>query len=221
MKPIFIFLLFLSIQTVFGKLYTKCELARELVDFHGSTVENAKKFLCISEFSAEFNTNYSGENTFGIFNIGREACGVEVPSGSCNILCKSLLDDDIRNDFICALQTKIKDENDCDNDIDIDDCELVSAAIDDDSDNEASNETFDENEKPTSLENAYEIVKQEEEGDEEEEQTKSENDEPTIPEIEIEQVSVMTQKTETRVDMIRELVQRNRKLNARFIFLFV
>lgn len=120
-----IFILFLSVSSnVNGKLLSKCELVTELVEVYNATVETAEKFACIAQYTG-FNTQYSEENSFGIFNISSEACGVDEAEGSCSLICDSLVDDEIENDFVCGMTTEIVESfGDCE--ISIDDCGLKS-----------------------------------------------------------------------------------------------
>ena len=88
-----------------GKIFEKCELARELMTY-GTTFEDAEKFICMAEYPSGYNTEYNEENSLGIFNISKNVCQTETIGGSC---CESLMDDNIENDLECAKQAAVID----------------------------------------------------------------------------------------------------------------
>lgn len=92
------FLLVSAVLIDFGrsKVFSKCELAEELVKVHNETLIDAKKFVCVAEQSSRYSTQYSTVESFGIFNITSDQSAV------CNISKSNLLDDDIEDDLICA-----------------------------------------------------------------------------------------------------------------------
>lgn len=192
-----IFILFVTISSnVDGKLLTKCELAKELVEVNNATFETAEKFVCIAQYTG-FNTKYVEDNSFGIFNISSDACGAEEVEGSCNLTCDSLMDDEVEDDFLCGMTTEIVDSfGYCE--ISIDDCELKSI-------DEAAIETT---EKPLIYFDPSDV---------EEAQPKVEY------EFDINNVSGEKPINNEQKNLIQEIVKRDpkSKSNVKYVFLFV
>lgn len=96
-------LIALSFELATAKKYTQCELAQELHGEHNVTRENLYKHLCVVVRS--LSTGEVREGGFlGIYGIGTKWwCGKwgDV-SGSCNMMCSNLVDDDIADDVACA-----------------------------------------------------------------------------------------------------------------------
>lgn len=99
LKLFFVAIILIFTGQVRSKVFTKCELVKELVEVHNANVESAKKLVCVALQSSGFDTQYSRESSFGIFNI---SCGAEDSRWDCDNTCESYLDDDIENDFKCA-----------------------------------------------------------------------------------------------------------------------
>lgn len=83
-------------ESTHGRIFSKCELARELVEVHNATLREVKGLTCVAELSSGFDTQYSYGGFRGIFNI---SCG------SCNISCSALTNNDIADDYLCARET--------------------------------------------------------------------------------------------------------------------
>ncbi|CAH0714999.1 unnamed protein product, partial [Brenthis ino] len=91
-----------------GKIFTRCRLASELI----KTKLIAKTFLgnwvCLIEKVSNRNTQAfvvtpSGKKFYGLYQIPARWCREGKKGGDCNIACESLLDDDIRDDTVCAV----------------------------------------------------------------------------------------------------------------------
>jgi hypothetical protein len=89
--------LFSSNRLSIAKVFTKCDLMKELINIHNGSFEDALKLVCLAQ-SFGFNTNYQNEPWTGIFGIRCENNFVE----ACNVSCLMLLDDEIENDLKCA-----------------------------------------------------------------------------------------------------------------------
>jgi hypothetical protein len=128
LNALIIYTLLLSVSLGEGKKFEKCELARELMEVHDASLKDAEKFVCIAEFSSGFDSEYSEETSFGIFNISESACEAETLGGSCNEICSSFIDDDISNDLECVKRLSISVPR-CrgENEKYLDDCRLTSS----------------------------------------------------------------------------------------------
>lgn len=201
-----VFILLLSARSnVDGKLFSRCELAKELLDIQNATVESVKRFVCIAEYSSGYDTSYFEENSFGIFNISRDACAIEASGGSCNVTCGSLVDDNIENDFMCGITGAINNsvDNYCTNNAEttFDDCSFKSfndqfpdEPVDEDflTTTEATDESIQQQDEPLDLEN-YDI-----------------NNDFDTKSLNL-----------VQVNLIKNLVKRDPKSNVKYIFLFV
>lgn len=86
-----------------GRIYERCDLARELMGF-GVDPEDVATWVCIAYHESRFDTSannpYSGDH--GIFQISELYwCG---PGKACGLSCSLLRDEDISNDLQCALE---------------------------------------------------------------------------------------------------------------------
>lgn len=81
-----------------GKIYERCELAREIRYRHNIPMEQVGDWVCNAEFASKLNTSDRTEVHRGIFLIHTAWCG---PGGECNLDCEKLLDDDISDDIFC------------------------------------------------------------------------------------------------------------------------
>lgn len=81
-----------------GKIYERCELAREFRYRHNIPLEQVGDWVCNAEFASKFNTSDRTEVHRGLFLIHTAWCG---PGGECNLDCEQLLDDDISDDIVC------------------------------------------------------------------------------------------------------------------------
>lgn len=196
-----IVVLLLSGSNVGGKLFSRCELAKELIEDHSATIENAKRVVCIAEYTSAFDTSYYEDNSYGIFNISSEACGNEVSGGSCNVTCDLLVDDNIEDDLTCAIKiSNLLDYYCKDNaDLNFDECELENLinqiSDDDQSSTDVPEEIQQIDESPLDFDN-----------------------------FDIDDVSGPKALSGAQRNLIRHLVKRNErnpKSNVKFIFLFV
>lgn len=233
-----VLILALSINLSEGKLFEKCELANELIDFHGATLEDAEKFVCIAELSSQFDSAYSEETSFGIFNITKDACEKGAFGGSCDETCESFMDDFIRNDFECAKKSEMLYDSLCENNAVpyLDDCGLTSLTV-----QEQNDEVYDPNlttpEEPEEVdvqENSpidqedsdnQDVLNQPEIQKENEEENKQGNQPINQPNdlraIEIEEYSGKENFNIEQINLMRQLMNDNPKRNAKFIFVFV
>ncbi|KAF6201276.1 hypothetical protein GE061_005723 [Apolygus lucorum] len=107
-------LLVCKIQVGDCKLYSQCELARELFYDHSLPGEQLSTWLCIAKYESTFNSSALGPNgeDFGLFQISRRYwCDprnttTKFPSQSripnvCKTPCSDFLNDDISDDVAC------------------------------------------------------------------------------------------------------------------------
>ncbi|CRL00222.1 CLUMA_CG013496, isoform A [Clunio marinus] len=198
-----------------GKVYEKCELVQTLIESFNATIEIAEKLACIAEQTSEFDTQFMQNDSYGIFNI---SCGSQESTLTCNNnFCLSLLDDNLDDDFECALE-QLEEWNDIEYSFDnstfnISDCNISEE------DNEIDL-TFDDEDVPS---------------------MDSEITYGTIIPIDIEGITIENpikvfekeQEYEQKVDffppiiqkfhVIHDLIQTNydRQQNVKYIFLFV
>lgn len=92
-----------------GKVFDKCELARELVQVHGIPKEQVGNWVCIAEYESRFNSsavgrmNWDGSADHGLFQINdRYWCSPPGPKNECQIDCSALEDDDLTDDLECV-----------------------------------------------------------------------------------------------------------------------
>lgn len=89
-----------------GKVYERCELARELRFKHNIQMDHIATWVCIAKHESNFNTsaigrlNWDGSEDHGLFQISDIYwCG---ESGkACGLTCDELEDNDITNDVEC------------------------------------------------------------------------------------------------------------------------
>lgn len=96
-------LLLLLLPLAASKVYTRCELAKELRDVHEVPEDQLATWICILKHESNLNTSAvnPGSGDHGLFQISHlywcspvgHACGVE---------CSALRDDDIEDDVVCA-----------------------------------------------------------------------------------------------------------------------
>ncbi|XP_077180527.1 lysozyme C-like [Paroedura picta] len=107
-------LLFLLLSVTEAKFFNRCDLAlimkyARLDTFGGGSIAD---WVCLVYHESRFNsrlvggtTNPAGGRNFGIFQINSYwwcSRGRSKPNFGCSIYCKSLIDDDITDDIICA-----------------------------------------------------------------------------------------------------------------------
>uniref|UniRef100_A0A1I8PGV2 lysozyme n=1 Tax=Stomoxys calcitrans TaxID=35570 RepID=A0A1I8PGV2_STOCA len=92
-----------------GKIYNKCELAKELYHKHHMPMEQIPTWVCIAQHESSYNTaavgrlNTDGSADHGLFQISDLYwCTHDQYGGkTCNIPCDRLLDSDISDDISC------------------------------------------------------------------------------------------------------------------------
>lgn len=92
-----------SLSAASAKVFTRCELARELVEKHEIPRDQVATWVCIARYEAELNTSAvnRGSGDHGLFQISHLYwCS---PVGhACGVPCSALEDDDIEDDVVCA-----------------------------------------------------------------------------------------------------------------------
>ncbi|XP_077289688.1 lysozyme-like [Arctopsyche grandis] len=99
--------IFLLMQPAESKVFTRCQLARELYkqNFQRSFLTN---WVCLIENESDKDTakvlrQSNGSYNYGIFQINsKKWCKIGKKGGTCNIACEALLNDDITDDSACA-----------------------------------------------------------------------------------------------------------------------
>lgn len=99
-----------SIDSDTGKVYSRCDLARELRYKHNIPKEQIPDWVCIAHYQSNLITSAVGQGMHGIFQISsRNGC---LSSGdhnkTCDVLCSKLEDSDITDDVKC-IQTIFKE----------------------------------------------------------------------------------------------------------------
>lgn len=92
-----------------GKVYERCELARELLNQHQVPMDQIATWVCIAKHESAFNTsaigrlNWDGSEDHGLFQISDIYwCG---ESGkACGVQCSEMRDNDITDDIRCIRQ---------------------------------------------------------------------------------------------------------------------
>lgn len=89
-----------------GKVYDRCELARELHYQHNIQMDHIATWVCIAKHESGFNTsaigrlNWDGSEDHGLFQISDIYwCGND--GKACGVSCPQLRDNDISNDVKC------------------------------------------------------------------------------------------------------------------------
>ncbi|KAG5678469.1 hypothetical protein PVAND_008139 [Polypedilum vanderplanki] len=89
-----------------GKVYERCELARELRFKHNIQMDHIATWICIAKHESNFNTsaigrlNWDGSEDHGLFQISDIYwCGHD--GKACGLKCDELEDNDISNDVEC------------------------------------------------------------------------------------------------------------------------
>ncbi|CAH2058189.1 unnamed protein product, partial [Iphiclides podalirius] len=103
-----VILIALSFTIIECKVYTRCQLTRELLR-NGFPRTFLSNWVCLIEQESDRNTSaYHAKTTrrkfYGLFQIGSEYCKEGRKGGKCDISCEALLDEDIRDDGVCALK---------------------------------------------------------------------------------------------------------------------
>lgn len=91
-----------------GKIYTRCELAKELYEKYDVEWEQLPTFVCIASQESGFSTsdikvsNFDGSTSYGIFQISdKRWCSNGSPGRGCNLECDSLRDKILDDDVAC------------------------------------------------------------------------------------------------------------------------
>ncbi|XP_055531056.1 uncharacterized protein LOC129721947 [Wyeomyia smithii] len=90
-----------------GKVYTRCELARELYYKHRYSIEESATWTCIAQYQSNFNTSAVGNGPgdvryHGMFQLSDEYwCSPPGRGWVCGLVCSDLEDDDITDDLSC------------------------------------------------------------------------------------------------------------------------
>eukprot|EP00090_Calanus_glacialis_P006361 TRINITY_DN14963_c0_g1_i2.p1 TRINITY_DN14963_c0_g1~~TRINITY_DN14963_c0_g1_i2.p1 ORF type:complete len:243 (-),score=48.51 TRINITY_DN14963_c0_g1_i2:58-786(-) len=96
-------------EATHGKVYERCEFARELVDLHGFDFGTLGNWVCLAQYESSYNTAATNDNTngsrdYGIFQINDNYwCDANVGAGAdCGMTCTSFLDSVLADDVTCA-----------------------------------------------------------------------------------------------------------------------
>lgn len=91
-----------------GRVYERCELARELRYQHNIPMNEIASWVCIAKHESNFNTsavgrlNWDGSEDHGLFQISDIYwCGNDGQGKACNAECHEFRDNDISNDISC------------------------------------------------------------------------------------------------------------------------
>lgn len=100
----------LFMHTTDAKVFTKCELARELTEIHGIPSHEVGTYVCIAERQSGFNTQVVGQGLYyGMYQMSSEFwCDNYGRGKECNLNCNDLIDDDISDDIQC-MQTIVSE----------------------------------------------------------------------------------------------------------------
>lgn len=85
-----------------GRIFDRCELARELREKQNIPVEKVGNWVCLARFASDYTTSHSNDEHRGIFLIHKSWC--DGSAIGCDITCDKLLDDDISDDVTCMKQ---------------------------------------------------------------------------------------------------------------------
>lgn len=208
LKVILSLIFLVCIHEAKGKVFEKCELAKELMEVHNATVESAKRLVCGAQYSSGFDTQFYQPGAYGIFNV---SCGIDETFESCNVPCFMFNDDVIEDDYLCAHDNPNPwfDEL-CGNDttFSLDDCALESLNKEQKAPTEAPKVIPENSPTPPLMSRNIPQNMQ---------HHKLLND----ISIENEEGHTIAVNQLERVHIIHNLVHKNRKQNVRYIFLFV
>uniref|UniRef100_A0A240PMQ9 Lysozyme n=1 Tax=Anopheles atroparvus TaxID=41427 RepID=A0A240PMQ9_ANOAO len=108
MKLFVVTIVLAILSSAYGKIFTKCELARVLFN-NGFPKSQIPDWLCIAQNESGYNTaalntkNTNGSMDYGMFQINNKywCSTTSTPGKDCNITCAKLLDDNILDDLTC------------------------------------------------------------------------------------------------------------------------
>ncbi len=106
--------LLLLASLCYGRTFERCKLARKLTT-NGFSKSEIRTTLCygrLSEFNNQFLVVMQNETFYGLFAIHEPWCAssrYDTPESECNMYCRHMLDDHLRNDINCL--RKIFDSN--------------------------------------------------------------------------------------------------------------
>lgn len=110
-----LFLCFMLYGVIECKHFSRCQLAMELHNVHGYSLDTLPTWMCIIKHVSNYNSAHQQGLANGIFAIYQGWCGVDSYTGGCQLICSNLLDDSISDDVTCAKhifrQHQIKDGN--------------------------------------------------------------------------------------------------------------
>nr|ABZ80664.1 c-type lysozyme [Sitophilus zeamais] len=99
-------LLLLLLAVCHGKIYSRCDFAKEMKKSGVKSLAQLGTWTCIAKHESGFNTNAINRKTgdYGILQISEKFwCSNSKKAGKgCNITCKSLLSKGISGDIKCA-----------------------------------------------------------------------------------------------------------------------
>lgn len=103
-------LVLLAAHRVISKVFTRCELVRELSQpKHRIPAAEVATWVCIARHESEYNTsaignlNADGSGDHGLFQISDQYwCSPPGVGLACGLNCDQLEDDDIKDDVVCA-----------------------------------------------------------------------------------------------------------------------
>merc|ERR1712241_992237 len=102
-------LLALLLVAAEGKVFERCEFARELVNHQGFARATVGNWVCLANYESSYNTGATNHNTngsidYGIFQINDDFwCDASIGYGAdCGVACNSLLDSNLDDDCSCA-----------------------------------------------------------------------------------------------------------------------
>uniref|UniRef100_A0A336L9G4 lysozyme n=1 Tax=Culicoides sonorensis TaxID=179676 RepID=A0A336L9G4_CULSO len=94
-----------------GKIYSRCELAKELYEEYYLDWDFVPIFVCLADRESNYKTfetkvsTYDDSTTYGIFQISdKRYCSSGSPGKICNLECDSLRDENIEDDVNCMLK---------------------------------------------------------------------------------------------------------------------
>ncbi|CAL8100224.1 unnamed protein product [Orchesella dallaii] len=93
----------------FAKVFEPCELAKAMIENYRFQKADIADWICLIRWESHYNTsavgmlNADGSTDHGLFQIsGKYWCADGDIGGACGLDCKSLQDDDIADDSVCA-----------------------------------------------------------------------------------------------------------------------